>query len=199
MQSLPIHRAILSVTDKTDLVAFASFLAGKGVTLVSTGGTEKAIAAAGLPVTPVSAVTGFPEILNGRVKTLHPYIHGPLLADKDNPEHLATLTGLGLAPFDLVCVNLYDFATAAAKGLSLKAAVEEIDIGGPTMLRAAAKNFHSVLVVPAVQHYTRIMDELAANDGSVGLDLRRELAAETFARVSAYDAMIADYLRTHEA
>jgi phosphoribosylaminoimidazolecarboxamide formyltransferase/IMP cyclohydrolase len=199
MQSLPIRRAIVSVTDKTGLADFASFLARGGVQLVSTGGTEKALLAAGLAVTPVSAVTGFPEILNGRVKTLHPYIHGPLLADKDNPEHLQTLAGLSLAPFDLVCVNLYDFATAAAKGLDLRSAVEEIDIGGPTLLRAAAKNFHSVLVVPAVIHYGRVMDELSGSGFSAGLSLRRELAAETFARVSAYDAMIADYLKTHEA
>jgi phosphoribosylaminoimidazolecarboxamide formyltransferase/IMP cyclohydrolase len=194
MQLLPIRRAILSVTDKSGLTEFAAFLAENRVELVSTGGTKAKIAEAGLPVTSVSDVTGFPEILGGRVKTLHPFVHGGVLADKDNPEHLATLEEHGIKPFDMICVNLYDFAKAAAKGLDLKAAVEEIDIGGPTMLRAAAKNFHSILVVPSPGHYGRIMDEMRANGGKVGLELRRELAAETFGLVSGYDSMIAKYL-----
>ncbi|SKA70816.1 phosphoribosylaminoimidazolecarboxamide formyltransferase / IMP cyclohydrolase [Paucidesulfovibrio gracilis DSM 16080] len=199
MDFLPIRRALLSVTDKSLLVEFATFLAQNQVELVSTGGTRRMLAEAELPVTPVSDVTGFPEILGGRVKTLHPNVHGGVLADKDNPEHLETLQQHEIKPFDLICVNLYNFADAAKKELDLKQAVEEIDIGGPTMLRAAAKNFHSILVVPGVSHYTAIMDEMRANKGKVGLDLRRRLAAETFGMVSEYDRMISAYLTDHTA
>lgn len=198
MDMLPINRALLSVTDKAGLADFARFLVGRGATLVSTGGTKKLLASEDLPVTGVSEVTGFPEIMNGRVKTLHPHIHGGILADKDNPEHLAVLAELGIAPFDLICVNLYDFADAARRELDLKQAVEQIDVGGPTMLRASAKNFHSVLVVPDPAFYKRIMEELSENGMKVGLGLRREMAAETFRRISRYDALIADYLFQHE-
>ena len=149
MDILPIRRAILSVTDKSGLVEFATFLTSRGVELISTGGTQKALEAAGLPVTAVSTVTGFPEILGGRVKTLHPKIHAGILANKDEPTHMQTLAEKGIRPFDLVCVNLYDFAGAVERHLSLEQAVEEIDIGGPCMLRAAAKNFHSILVLPS--------------------------------------------------
>lgn len=194
MDFLPIRRAILSVTDKSGLADFASFLTARNVELISTGGTHKKLVAAGLKVTSVSDVTGFPEIMGGRVKTLHPRIHAGILADKDNSGHLLTLEELRIAPFDMVCVNLYNFADAAAKGVDLRAAVEEIDIGGPCMLRAAAKNFHSMLVVPDASYYPRVQADMEANDGSVSLALRRELAAETFARVSAYDNMIAKYL-----
>ena len=199
MDLLPIRRAILSVTDKAGLVEFARFLADAGVELVSTGGTKKKLAEAGLPVKSVSEVTGFPEIMGGRVKTLHPHIHAGILADKDNPEHLETLEKLGLTPFDLICVNLYNFAQAKARGLDLKAAVEEIDIGGPTMLRASAKNFHSVLVVPGVQHYPRIMQELGAHGMAAPLPLRRDMAVETFSATSTYDRMIAEYLGSRQA
>jgi len=199
MDMLPVSRALVSVTDKSGLAEFASFLAQGGVELVSTGGTSKAMQAAGLAVTSVSDVTGFPEILGGRVKTLHPRIHGGLLADKDDPAHLETLESHAIEPFDLVCVNLYDFASAVRGQADLKAAVEQIDIGGPTLLRAAAKNFHSVLVVPDPLHYPRVMAELKKNGFKVGLELRRELAAETFRRVSEYDAMIAGYLVNREA
>ena len=157
MDMLPIRRAILSVTDKTGLVEFATFLSQNGVELVSTGGTMKALQAAGLPVTAVSDVTGFPEILGGRVKTLHPKIHGGILANKDIPEHMATLEEKEIKPFDLVCVNLYDFAGAVERKLSLEQAVEEIDIGGPCMIRAAAKNFHSILVLPGTKWYATAM------------------------------------------
>ena len=194
MDNLPIKRALLSVTDKTGLVDLARFLVEKGVELVSTGGTEKALKQAGLPVTPVSEVTGFPEILNGRVKTLHPSIHGGILADKDTPEHLEALAKHGIRTFDLVCVNLYNFAEAARKQLDLRAAIEEIDIGGPCMLRAAAKNFHSVMVVPSPAYYPRIQKALHDNSMRAPLDLRRELAAATFAATSAYDGMIAGYI-----
>jgi len=138
MQRLPIRRALLSVTDKTDLLEFARFLHKAGVRLISTGGTRRVLAEADLPVTAVSELTGFPEILNGRVKTLHPRIHGPLLADKSNPDHLETLLKLDLEPLDLVCVNLYNFAHALEQGMDMRACVEHIDIGGPCLLRAAA-------------------------------------------------------------
>jgi phosphoribosylaminoimidazolecarboxamide formyltransferase/IMP cyclohydrolase len=199
MQRLPIKRAILSVTDKGGLVEFASFLAENGVELVSTGGTRRVLAQAGLPVISVSDVTGFPEIMGGRVKTLHPHVHAGVLADKDDPEHLKTLEGLDLAPFDLICVNLYDFAKAAAQGLDLKAAVEQIDIGGPTMLRAAAKNFHSVLVVPDPADYGRIRRELETDGMHAGLALRKDMAEKTFRATSRYDAMICEYLAGRDA
>lgn len=198
MDRLVIKRAILSVTDKSGLPEFARALAANGVELISTGGTAKLLSGEGLGVTEVSQVTGFPEIMGGRVKTLHPAIHAGVLADKDNPEHMATLTELCIKPFDLVCVNLYNFAEAAKKELPLKDAVEQIDIGGPTLLRAAAKNFHSMLVVPGPDHYAAILDEIQT-DGAVSLTLRKKLAAETFAAVSAYDAMIAAYLKDHDA
>ncbi|WP_029893437.1 IMP cyclohydrolase [Desulfohalovibrio reitneri] len=199
MDFLPVRRALLSVTDKSGLPEFAKYLADAGVTLVSTGGTKRMLEEGGLPVTGVSEVTGFPEIMGGRVKTLHPHIHAGVLADKDEPDHLSTLSELGIEPFDLVCVNLYDFADAARKGLGLREAVEQIDIGGPTLLRAAAKNYHSMLVVPSPGHYQRVREELAENGMRVSLALRKELAAETFRRVSKYDALISDYLfRTEE-
>ena len=172
MDMLPIRRAILSVTDKTGLVDFARFLSSHGVELVSTGGTQKALEAAGLPVTAVSTVTGFPE-----------------------PEHLATLAEKGIRPFDLVCVNLYDFAGAVERKLSLEQAVEEIDIGGPCMIRAAAKNFHSILVLPGTQWYARAQEELEANNMQVGLEFRQMMASRAFEATSRYDSLISSYLR----
>ncbi len=194
MDFLPIKRALLSVTDKSGLADFAKTLVDGGATLVSTGGTFKALKDAGLPVTQVSEVTGFPEIMDGRVKTLHPRIHGGILADKDNPAHLAALKEHGIETFDLICVNLYNFADAVNKGLAPKQAIEEIDIGGPCMLRAAAKNFHSMLVVPHVKFYPEILGELQKNGGRAPLALRQKMAAATFAATSAYDRMISDYL-----
>ncbi|SKA79641.1 IMP cyclohydrolase [Desulfobaculum bizertense] len=199
MEHVRIRRAILSVTDKSGLVEFARFLADNDVELFSTGGTRRMLLEAGLDVKSVSDVTGFPEIMNGRVKTLHPHIHAGILADKDNKEHMQTLKDLDLAPFDLVCVNLYNFADAAAKELDLKSAIEQIDIGGPCMLRASAKNFHSVLVVPGTAHYERITKELAANDMQAPLALRKDMAAATFRQTNQYDGMIADYLEKHDA
>ena len=194
MDILPIRRAILSVTDKSGLVEFATFLTSRGVELISTGGTQKALEAAGLPVTAVSTVTGFPEILGGRVKTLHPKIHAGILANKDEPTHMQTLADKGIRPFDLVCVNLYDFAGAVERHLSLEQAVEEIDIGGPCMLRAAAKNFHSILVLPSPQWYTTAMEELE-KDTTVGLEFRQVMASRAFEATSRYDALITSYLR----
>ena len=196
MELLPVRRAILSVTDKKGLIPFAEFLVKKWkVRLVSTGGTMKTLEGAGVPVTAVSALTGFPEILGGRVKTLHPNIHAGILADKDTPEHLATLAEKGIEAFDLVCVNLYDFAGAVERQLSLEAAVEEIDIGGPCMIRAAAKNFRSVLVIPGPEWYDAVMEEMDANQGCIGLALRQRLASRAFSETSRYDALIASYIR----
>ena len=197
MDFLPIKRALLSVTDKTDLAPFAKFLVDGGASLVSTGGTYKTLKDAGLPVTQVSEVTGFPEIMGGRVKTLHPKIHGGILADKDNPDHLAQLAEHEIETFDLICVNLYNFAEAAKKGLDLRAAIEEIDIGGPCMLRASAKNYHSILVVPHVKYYAEIQKALAKNGGKAPLALRQKMAAATFAATSAYDGMISNYMENN--
>jgi phosphoribosylaminoimidazolecarboxamide formyltransferase/IMP cyclohydrolase len=196
MELLPVQRAVLSVTNKSGLLRFAEFLSAKWkVSLVSTGGTMKTIADAGLPVVAVSSVTGFPEILDGRVKTLHPHIHAGILADKDKPEHRATLAAHGIEAFDLVCVNLYDFAGAVEQKLALEDAVEAIDIGGPCLIRAAAKNFRSMLVAPAPECYDAIMEEMDANKGCVGLDLRRRLASRAFSETARYDALIASYIR----
>ncbi len=199
MDLLPIKRAILSVTDKSGLIAFAAFLAAGGVELVSTGGTYKTLRDAGLTVTQVSEVTRFPEIMGGRVKTLHPAIHGGILADKDRPEHLATLAEHGITTFDLVCVNLYNFREAVAKNLEPREAVEEIDIGGPCMLRAAAKNFHSVMVVSSPDQYENIQKTLSANEMRAPLPVRRVLAATAFAATAAYDTMIMEYLAFQNA
>jgi len=193
MDFLPIKRALLSVTHKDGLKEFATFLHAHNVELVSTGGTMKFLKDAGLPVIAVDSVTNFPEILNGRVKTLHPHIHGGILADKDKPEHLDTLKKYKIAPFDLVCVNLYDFATALQKKLPVRGMVEEIDIGGPCLMRASAKNFHSILILPNPQHYEKAMEQIA-NPKGVSLQFRKDMATKTFGITSQYDAMIALYL-----
>lgn len=195
MELLPIRRAILSVTDKGGLVEFARFLVDNGVELISTGGTMKALEAAGLPVRPVSDVTGFPEILGGRVKTLHPKIHGGILANKDLPEHLETIASMGIEPIDLVCVNLYNFAGAVSRHLSLEQAVEEIDIGGPCMIRAAAKNYHSVLVVPGPEWYGPAVDDLREHGMRSSLAFRQLMASRAFDATSRYDALITSYIR----
>ena len=195
MDLLPIHRAILSVTDKTGLVEFAKFLVDNGVELVSTGGTMKCLKEGGLPVKAVSDVTGFPEILGGRVKTLHPMIHGGILCNKDLPEQLETVKKMGITPVDLVCVNLYNFAGAVSRHLSLEQAGEEIDIGGPCMLRAAAKNYHSVLVVPGVEWYEPAMEDLKEHNMCSSLEFRQLMASRTFDATSRYDALITSYIR----
>ena len=193
MDFLPVKRALLSVTHKDGLAEFAAFLHGRGVELVSTGGTMRFLREAGLPVTAVSDVTGFPEILNGRVKTLHPHIHGGILADKDNPAHMEQLASLNITPFDLVCVNLYDFASALQKKLPLRDMVEEIDIGGPCLMRASAKNFHSLLILPDPKYYAEAQKQIADPRG-VSLAFRKQMAAQTFEITSAYDTMISIYL-----
>lgn len=194
MELLPVKRALISVTDKSGLELLCTKLSKGAVEIVSTGGTKKKISEAGFPVTPVSEVTGFPEILNGRVKTLHPHIHAGVLADKDNPDHMKTLEEIKVAPFDLICVNLYDFANALQKKLPLKELVEEIDIGGPTLLRAGAKNFHSMTVLPSPEVYPEFIAELEKNDFKISLGFRKKMAALTFKLVSGYDQMIAQAL-----
>jgi phosphoribosylaminoimidazolecarboxamide formyltransferase/IMP cyclohydrolase len=190
-----VRRALLSVSDKTDLIPFARSLVQHGVELISTGGTAKALAAAGLPVTPIDKVTGFPEVLDGRVKTLHPAVHGALLAVRSDPAHMATLNAHGIAPIELVCVNLYPFErTVMVEGVSRAEAIEQIDIGGPAMIRSASKNFASVAVVTSPDQYDRVVAELNTNAAHTTASLRADLAAAAFSRTSQYDAAIATYL-----
>jgi phosphoribosylaminoimidazolecarboxamide formyltransferase / IMP cyclohydrolase len=188
-----VTRALLSVSDKTGLIEFARALAGYGIELVSTGGTAKAIAAAGLKVRDVSELTGFPEMMDGRVKTLHPRVHGGLLAIRDNAEHAEAMKAHGIAPIDLLVVNLYPFEATADKGAGFEECIENIDIGGPAMIRAAAKNHDDVAVVVESQDYQAVLDELAANQGATTLTLRRRLAAKAYARTAAYDAAISNW------
>ncbi|MGD0205367.1 MAG: bifunctional phosphoribosylaminoimidazolecarboxamide formyltransferase/IMP cyclohydrolase, partial [Dehalococcoidia bacterium] len=190
-------KAIISVSDKTGVVDFARGLAELGFEVYSTGGTHKALGEAGVAVASVSKLTGFPEILDGRVKTLHPAVHGGILARRDQPSHLEELAKSGIAAIDLVAVNLYPFvATVTRPGVSLDDALENIDIGGPTMIRAAAKNFPHVLVVVDPADYGRLLDLLRG--GSVPLDERRRLALKAFQHVASYDTAIAQYLRAKE-
>ncbi len=188
-----VTRALLSVSDKTGLIEFARALAGHGVDLVSTGGTAKAIAAAGLKVSDVSDLTGFPEMMDGRVKTLHPKVHGGLLAIRDNKEHTDAMKAHGIAPIDLLVVNLYPFEATVDKGAGFEDCIENIDIGGPAMIRAAAKNHDDVAVVVEASDYQAVLDELAANKGATTLKLRRRLAAKAYARTAAYDAAISNW------
>ncbi|MDB5633518.1 MAG: phosphoribosylaminoimidazolecarboxamide formyltransferase/IMP cyclohydrolase, partial [Tardiphaga sp.] len=191
--SRPVTRALLSVSDKTGLIEFARALAAHGIDLVSTGGTAKAIAAAGLKVSDVSDLTGFPEMMDGRVKTLHPKVHGGLLAIRDNAEHAQAMKDHGIAPIDLLVVNLYPFEATVEKGASYEDCIENIDIGGPAMIRAAAKNHDDVAVVVEPDDYQSVLDELATNNGATTLTLRRRLAAKAYARTAAYDAAISNW------
>jgi phosphoribosylaminoimidazolecarboxamide formyltransferase/IMP cyclohydrolase len=192
-------RALLSVSDKAGLAAFARGLARLDYELYSTGGTLRALEEASLDARPVSELTGFPEILDGRVKTLHPAIHGGLLARRDDPAHLETLERHGLVPIDLVCVNLYPFAeTAARPDAQFEDVLEQIDIGGPSMIRSAAKNHKSVIVVVRPERYGDVLAALGRN-GDVDADFRLRLAAEAFGHTAAYDSMIAAWLRRDEA
>src|SRR5215218_7812530 len=191
----PIRRALLSVSDKTGLVEFARELHAKyGVELIATGGTKKALADAGLPVKDVGELTGFPEILDGRVKTLHPAIYAGLLAKRDKPEHMRTLAEHKLPEIDLVVCNLYPFEQTVVKpGVTEAEAIENIDIGGPCMVRAAAKNFESVTVVTIPGQYRRILTELERNEGCVSLEFRSQLSGAAFARIARYDVAITQY------
>jgi phosphoribosylaminoimidazolecarboxamide formyltransferase/IMP cyclohydrolase len=191
----PIRRALLSVTDKTGLVEFAQGLAAHGVELVSTGGTAKALAAHGLKVIGIEEVTGFPEIMHGRVKTLHPKVHGGLLGVRDHAEHAAAMTEHSIAPIDLVCVNLYAFEdTVARPGCTRDDAVENIDIGGPSMIRSGAKNHAYVTVVTSPSDYASVLEDMKTHAGATSIELRQKLAAKAFALTAAYDAAIASYL-----
>ncbi|MFH0954446.1 MAG: bifunctional phosphoribosylaminoimidazolecarboxamide formyltransferase/IMP cyclohydrolase [Verrucomicrobiota bacterium] len=192
---MKMQRALISVSDKTGVVELARALASIGVEILSTGGTAKAIRDAGLAVKDVSEFTGFVEILDGRVKTLHPKVHAGLLYVRGNPEHEATMKKHGLMPIDLVCVNLYPFeATVAKPRVKFDDAIENIDIGGPSMLRSAAKNHKFVTVVTDPADYGRVLASIQANGGNTDEDLRRELAQKVYARTAQYDAAIAGYL-----
>jgi phosphoribosylaminoimidazolecarboxamide formyltransferase/IMP cyclohydrolase len=190
-----VRRALLSVTDKTGLVEFAGVLAGLGVELVSTGGTAKALREAGLKVLDVAELTGFPEMLDGRVKTLHPGVHGGILHRRDLAEHVAAVAEHGIKPIDMVVVNLYAFEkTAAREGVTTPELIENIDIGGPSMLRSAAKNFVDVAVVANAADYPALTEELQANGGKLSLETRWRLARGAFATTAAYDSAIATTL-----
>ena len=192
---MKITRALISVSDKTGLVAFAKELAAMGVEIISTGGTAKLLQKEGVKVIEISQYTGFPEMMDGRVKTLHPKVHGGLLHLRDNAEHVAQAKEHGIEAIDLVVVNLYPFeATVAKEGVTLEEAIEQIDIGGPSMLRSAAKNYRSVTVVVDPGDYSKVLDAMKANDGETTLRLRERLGIKVFVTTSKYDGAIADFL-----
>ncbi len=188
-----INRALISVSDKAGLIEFARALAGHGVALVSTGGTARALAEAGLKVQDVAELTGFPEMMDGRVKTLHPKIHGGLLAIRGNREHEAAMRAHDIAPIDLLVVNLYPFEATVAKGAAFDDCVENIDIGGTALIRAAAKNHADVAVIVEPDDYATVLAEMAAHSGATSLALRKKLAAKAYARTAAYDAAISNW------
>ncbi len=190
MPTSAVRRALLSVSDKTGLADFATFLHDKGVELVSTGGTAKAIADAGLPVREVSDLTGFPEMLDGRIKTLHPKVHGGLLGVRGNEDHESTMAEHDIAPIDMVVVNLYPFEQTVAGGADFDTCIENIDIGGPAMIRSAAKNHTGVAVIVSPNDYAQVQADMDANGGAVSNDLRTILAAHAYARTAAYDSAI---------
>lgn len=196
---VPIKRALISVSDKTDLVPFAKTLAGHGVTIISTGGTAAKLREAGIDVVSIDEVTGFPEMMDGRVKTLHPRVHGGLLGLRDNDKHVAAMKEHGIEPIDLVCVNLYPFEKTIAKQEVTEAeAIEQIDIGGPSMLRSAAKNHKFVTVITEPSQYDHVANELNANDGATTFTMRQSLAAAVFARTAAYDTAIASWMNAQD-
>ncbi len=188
-----IERALISVSDKTGLVDFARALAGRGVEILSTGGTAKALKDAGIAVKDVADHTGFPEMMDGRLKTLHPVVHGGLLAVRGNAEHEAAAQAHGIAPIDLLVVNLYPFEATVAQNAPYEDCVENIDIGGPAMIRAAAKNHAAVTVVVDTEDYGQVLAEMAQRGGSTSLQLRKALAAKAYARTAAYDAAIGNW------
>jgi phosphoribosylaminoimidazolecarboxamide formyltransferase/IMP cyclohydrolase len=193
MTDVKITRALLSVSDKTGLVDLGQALAKHGVDLVSTGGTAKALREAGLDVRDISDLTGFPEMMDGRVKTLHPKVHGGLLAVRDNPEHVASMKEHEIGAIDLVIVNLYPFAQTVARGAGRDEVIENIDIGGPSMVRSAAKNHEHVAIVTDPADYAELIAEIEDKGGSTSLDFRKRLAAQAFAATAAYDSAIAGW------
>ena len=193
MTSVPIGRALLSVSDKTGLADLGGKLVKAGVELVSTGGTAAALREAGLSVRDVSDVTGFPEMMDGRVKTLHPLIHGGLLAVRDDPAHAAAMEAHEIGAIDLVVVNLYPFEETVMRGADRDTVIENIDIGGPSMVRSAAKNHRYVTIVTDPADYDALYEELAANDGATTLEFRKRMAAKAFAATATYDSMISQW------
>ena len=193
-----IRRALLSVSDKSDLLPFAQFLSSKGVELVSTGGTAKTLRDAGVPVVEIDAFTGFPEILSGRVKTLHPKVHGALLAVRGHAEHEQHLAQHSIGLIDLLCVNLYPFsATVATSYDDYGKCVENIDIGGPAMIRSAAKNHAYVAVLTAASQYAEVRKEMEEGEGGLALATRKKLAAAAFTTTAEYDTAISQYLHSY--
>src|SRR2546421_7596740 len=189
-----ISRALISVSNKTGIVDFARELRRFDVEIISTGGTARALREAGVEVRDISDVTGFPEMMDGRIKTLHPRIHGGLLALRDNPEHQAAMREHDIEPIDMVVINLYPFQeTIAREGVTLEEAIEQIDIGGPAMIRSAAKNFKDVAVVVSPLSYDEVISELQRQSGALSLDSREELAASAFLQISAYDGAISEF------
>src|SRR5574337_1077105 len=192
---MKVQRAILSVTDKTGLADFARKLSGMGVELISTGGTAKLLRESGVTVKDISELTGFPEMLDGRVKTLHPKVHGGILHRREDPKHRSAVAEHGIQPIDMVVVNLYAFEKTAAKpGVQFEELIENIDIGGPSMIRSAAKNFQDVAVVTSPADYDAIADELARSGGELSTATKWHLAQKAFATTSAYDSAIASTL-----
>ncbi|HMK48708.1 MAG TPA: hypothetical protein VK435_01545 [Thermodesulfovibrionales bacterium] len=190
-----IRRAVISVSNKTGLAEFAQELHAMGVEILSTGGTARALRDAGLPVKDVSEHTGSPEMLDGRVKTLHPKVHGGLLARRDNPKDMEEIKKHGIELIDMVVVNLYPFEETIAKpGVTFDEAIENIDIGGPTMLRSASKNFRDVVVIVDPADYDSVAKEMKGQNGDVSYSTRLELAKKVFKHTSRYDSIIADYL-----
>src|SRR5712692_6633350 len=190
-----IRRALISVSDKTGIVEFARELKRFGVEIISTGGTAKTLRDAGLEVRDVSEVTGFPEMMDGRIKTLHPKIHGALLSVRDNPEHQAAMREHDIEPIDMVVINLYPFEqTIKRPNVTQAEAVEQIDIGGPAMIRSAAKNWQDVAVVVLPEHYATVVQEMKENFGSLSLATRSLLAQKAFGQTSLYDALVYAYL-----
>jgi phosphoribosylaminoimidazolecarboxamide formyltransferase / IMP cyclohydrolase len=189
-----VTRALISVSDKSGLIDFARALRARDVEIVSTGGTSRALLNAGIAVKDVADLTGFPEMMDGRVKTLHPKVHGGLLAIRENPAHEAAMLAHDIRPIDLLVVNLYPFEATIAKGADLDDCIENIDIGGPAMIRAAAKNFAGVAVIVDTRDYAALLNELAANDGATSLAFRRKLAQKAYARTAVYDAAISNWL-----
>ena len=190
----PIRRALISVSDKTGLIDLGKALSERGVELLSTGGSAKALRDAGLTVKDVSDVTGFPEMMDGRVKTLHPKVHGGLLALRENADHVAAMQEHDIAPIDLLVVNLYPFEATVAAGADYDTCIENIDIGGPAMIRAAAKNHGDVAVVVDVSDYDGLLGELDANGGQTSLNFRKNLAQIAYARTGAYDAAVSSWM-----
>jgi phosphoribosylaminoimidazolecarboxamide formyltransferase / IMP cyclohydrolase len=190
-----IERAIISVTDKTGVVEFAKKLSELGIQILSTGGTAKAIRDGGVPVTEISDYTGFPEMLDGRVKTLHPKVHGGILGVRDNEEHVKMMKKHGIENIDLLVINLYQFEkTVAKEGVTLEDAIENIDIGGPAMLRSSAKNFKFVTIITDPADYSVVLDEMKTNNGATTLKTRFRLAKKVFQLTNRYDGAISKYL-----